>query len=99
MKPEANVPTFVIEREISDVGNSSPDHLRHIAEKSNGVLRKLSRGGDNVQWVQSFVAGDKVYCIYRAPHEQAVRDHARISGFPANRIELIFHIIDPTTAE
>jgi hypothetical protein len=93
------MPTFIIEREMRDIGGASTADLKEAAQKSNSVLRELSRGGDHVQWVQSFVANDKVYCVYRAPHEQAIREHSRRSGFPADRIELVRHVIDPTTAE
>ena len=93
------MPTYIIEREMRDIGSASPAELKDAAEKSNGVLRDLTLAGNNVQWVQSFVAGDRVYCVYRAPHEEAIREHSRRTGFPATRIELVRHIIDPTTAE
>jgi hypothetical protein len=93
------MPTFIIERELRDIGAASAAELKEVAQKSNGVLRELSRGGDDVQWVQSFIAHDKVYCVYRAPHADAIREHSRRSGFPADRVELVRHIIDPTTAE
>jgi len=93
------MPTFIIEREMRDIGGVSPGELKEAAQKSNGVLRERSLGGEDVQWIQSFVAHDKVYCVYRAPNTEAIREHSRRSGFPADRIELVQHIIDPTTGE
>ncbi len=90
------MPKYLIEREIPDAGKLSSQDLRAISQKSCGVLKEL---GPEVQWVQSYVTGDKVYCIYIAPSEEAVREHARKGGFPANRISEIKGIIDPTTAE
>lgn len=86
---------FVIEREIPGAGNMSPEQLRAAAAKSNQVLHDL---GPDIQWVQSYVAGDKLYCIYNAPSEALIRRHSEQSGFPANRITPISAIIDPTTA-
>ena len=77
------MPKFVIEREIPDAGKLSPEQLQAISQTSCGVLRKM---GPQIQWVQSYVTDDKVYCIYIAPDEDAVREHARLGGFPANRI-------------
>ncbi|HZI41528.1 MAG TPA: DUF4242 domain-containing protein [Gemmatimonadaceae bacterium] len=93
------MPTFIIEREMRDIGGASPNELKEAAQKSNGVLRERSLGGEDVQWIQSFVAHDKVYCVYRAPNTEAIREHSRRSAFPADRIELVQHIIDPTTGE
>ena len=86
---------FLIEREIPGASKMSADELRGGAAKSNAVLREL---GPDIQWVHSYVAGDKVYCIYQAPSEALIREHAAKSGFPANRITLIATVIDPTTA-
>jgi Protein of unknown function (DUF4242) len=90
------VPKFVIERDIPGAGNLSPEQLQAISQKSCGVLRNL---GPSIQWVHSYVTDDKVYCIYIAPNEQLVREHAAQGGFPANRISEIRTVIDPTTAE
>jgi hypothetical protein len=90
------VPKFVIERDIPGAGNLSPEQLQAISQKSCGVLRNL---GPSIQWVHSYVTDDKVYCIYIAPSEQLVREHAAQGGFPANRISEIRTVIDPTTAE
>jgi Protein of unknown function (DUF4242) len=89
------VPKFLIEREIPGAGKLSPTDLQAISQKSCGVIRGLP----GVQWVESYVTDDKVYCVYIAPNEQAVRDHATQGGFPANRISAIRRMIDPTTAE
>ena len=90
------MPKFVIERDIPGAGNLSAKELHAISEKSCGVLGKM---GPQIQWLQSFVTGDKVYCIYIAPNEDMVREHARQGGFPANRVSEVKNIIDPTTAE
>ena len=90
------MPKFLIEREIPAAGDLSADELRGISQKSCSVLRQL---GPEVQWVQSYVTGDKIYCVYIAPDEEAIREHARRGGFPANRISRIESIIDPTTAD
>jgi len=90
------MPKFVIEREIPNAGKLSPQDLKTISQKSCGVLSKL---GPQIQWVQSYVTNDKIYCVYIAPNEEMVREHARLGGFPANRISEIKTIIDPTTAE
>jgi hypothetical protein len=87
---------YVIEREIPGAGQLSADQLRSISQKSCSVLNKL---GPQIQWVQSYVTEDKLYCIYIAPNEAMVREHARIGGFPANRVSAVKTIIDPTTAE
>jgi hypothetical protein len=90
------MPKYLIEREIPGAGNLSADELRGISQKSCSVLQGL---GPEIQWVQSYVTGDKITCIYIAPNEEMVREHARQGGFPANRVEEIKGIIDPTTAE
>jgi hypothetical protein len=90
------MPKFVTEREIPGAGKLTPDQLHAISQKSCGVLQKL---GPQVQWVQSYVTDDKIYCVYIAPHEEAVRQHAQQGGFPANRVSAVRSVIDPTTAE
>ena len=90
------MPRYVIEREIPGAGKLSPQELQAISQKSCSVLDQL---GPKIQWVQSFVTGDKIYCVYIAPDEAMVREHARQSGFPANSVAEVKAIIDPTTAE
>ena len=90
------MPKYVIEREIPGAGKLTKDELHAISQKSCGVLRNM---GPQIQWVESFVTPDKIYCIYIAPNEQAVREHARQGGFPANRVSEIKTVIDPTTSE
>jgi len=90
------MPKYVIEREIPGAGKFTPQELQAISQKSCGVLRNL---GTQIQWVQSYVTDDKVYCVYIAPNEKMVRDHASQGGFPANRISEVKSMIDPTTAE
>ncbi len=90
------MPKFVIEREIPGAGKLSADELQAISQKSCGVLNNM---GPQIQWVQSYVTGDKVYCVYIAPNEEMIQEHARQGGFPANRISEIKSVIDPTTAE
>ncbi|MDQ3684406.1 MAG: DUF4242 domain-containing protein [Acidobacteriota bacterium] len=90
------MPKFLIEREIPGAGDLSSQELQAISQKSCGVLRDM---GPQIQWIQSYVTGDKIYCVYIAPDEQAVREHARQGGFPANRVSEIKSVIDPTTAE
>jgi hypothetical protein len=90
------MPKYVVEREIPGAGRLSAAELRAISQKSCNVLRDM---GPQIQWVQSYVTGDKVYCVYIAPDEAAIRDHAARGGFPANRISAVACIIDPTTAE
>ena len=90
------MPKYVIEREIPGAGNMSPQELQSVSQKSCSVLRNL---GPQIQWLQSYVTGDKIYCIYIAPNEEMVRQHAQQGGFPANRISEIKTVIDPTTAE
>ena len=90
------MPKYVIERDILGVGNLSVEQLQAISQKSCDVLREL---GPQIQWLHSYVTGDKIYCIYIAPNEEVVRAHALQGGFPANRISEIKQVIDPTTAE
>ena len=90
------MPKFVIEREIPGAGNLSDAQLREVSQKSVSVLRGM---GPEIQWLHSYVTGDKVYCVYLAPDEATVREHARRGGFPANRISAVRRLIDPTTAE
>lgn len=90
------MPKYVIEREIPGAGKLSRDNLKGIAQKSCGVLSQL---GPQVQWIQSYVTDDKIYCVYIAPDEAAVRKHAQMGEFPADSIAEIRHVIDPTTAE
>ncbi len=90
------MPKYVIERDIPQAGDLSPEQLQAISQKSCAVLNQL---GPQIQWVQSFVTADKVYCVYIAPNEEVVREHARRGGFPANRISEVKEVIDPTTAE
>ncbi len=90
------MPKYVIEREIPNAGKLSPEELRNISQKSCSVLRGL---GPQIQWVESFVTDDKVYCVYIAPSADQIREHASQGGFPANRISEVRTIIDPTTAE
>ena len=90
------MPRFVIEREIPGAGKLSPQELQAISQKSCSVLDQL---GPKIQWEQSFVTGDKIYCEYIAPDEAMVREHARQGGFPANSVAEVKSIIDPTTAE
>jgi Protein of unknown function (DUF4242) len=90
------MPKYVIEREIPNAGRLSPAELKAVSQTSCGVLRKL---GPEIQWVHSYVTGDKIYCVYIAPDEAMVREHARQGGFPANRVSEVKTVIDPTTAE
>jgi Protein of unknown function (DUF4242) len=90
------MPKFVIEREIPGAGNLSASDLKAISRKSCGVLSSL---GPKVQWVQSYVTADRIYCIYHAEDESLVRRHAELGGFPANKISRVFSVIDPATAE
>jgi hypothetical protein len=90
------MPKYVIERELPGAGSLSAADLQGIAEKSCGVLRDL---GPEITWQQSYVTSDKIYCVYIAPNEQMVREHAARGGFPANRISEVRGMIDPTTAE
>jgi uncharacterized protein DUF4242 len=90
------MPKYVIERDLPGAGQLTADQLRGVAEQSCSVLKGL---GPQIQWVQSFVTDDKVYCVYIAPNEEMIREHARLGGFPANRISRVRSMIDPTSAE
>ena len=90
------MPKFVIERELPGAGKLSPQQLQEISGKSCGVLQEM---GPKIQWVESFVTDDKIYCVYIAPDEAAVREHAKRGGFPANKVSQIRTMIDPTTSE
>ncbi len=90
------MPKFLIERHIPDAGALGPETLAAIAARSCGVLREL---GPEIQWVQSYVTGDRITCVYIAPDAEAVREHARRGGFPADRVDEVRAVIDPTTAE
>jgi hypothetical protein len=90
------VPQFVIEREMPGVGGASAADLKAASQTSCNVLREL---GPEIQWVHSYVTDDKIYCIYRAPNADIIREHARKGGFPANSVSEVRTVIDPTTAE
>ena len=90
------MPKFVIEREIPGAGALTADQLHAISQTSCGVLTKM---GSQIQWIQSFVTDDKIYCVYLAPDEATVREHATQGGFPANSVARVRAVIDPTTAE
>jgi len=90
------MPKFLIEREIPGAGNLSGAELQAISQTSCGVLQKI---GPQIQWLQSYVTGEKIYCVYIAPNEDMIREHAKQGGFPANRVSEIKSVIDPTTAE
>ena len=90
------MPKFVIEREIPGAGNLSDAQLRENAQKSVSVLKEM---GPEIQWLHSYVTGDKVYCVYLAPDEQTIREHGRRGGFPVNRVSAVRRLIDPASAE
>jgi hypothetical protein len=90
------MPKFVIERDMPGVGSLSAEELRGASQKSCGVLRDM---GPRIQWLHSYVTGDKLYCLYIAPDAEAVREHAERGGFPANRVSEVVTTIDPTTSE
>jgi hypothetical protein len=90
------MPKYVIERDIPNVGSTKPEDLQAISQKSCNVLDQL---GPKIQWVHSYVTDDKIYCIYNAPNEEMVREHAKRGGFPANKISEVKAIIDPITSE
>ncbi|QSB01825.1 DUF4242 domain-containing protein [Methylomonas sp. EFPC1] len=90
------MPKYIIERDIPGAGQLTQAELQGISQKSCGVLRNM---GPQIQWLHSYVTGDKIYCVYIADSEQAIREHAEQGGFPANRIEQITTIIDPTTGD
>jgi hypothetical protein len=90
------MPKFVIEREIPGAGKLTPEQILGISQKSCSVLRSM---GPQIQWLHSYVTDDKIYCVYIAPNEEAIRQHAQQGGFPANRISAVRRMIDPTSAE
>ncbi|HSS45390.1 MAG TPA: DUF4242 domain-containing protein [Thermoanaerobaculia bacterium] len=90
------MPKYVIEREIAGAGKLSEQELKAISQKSCGVLSKM---GPQIQWVHSYVTDDKIYCVYIAPNEKMVREHAQQGSFPANRVSAVKRMIDPTTAD
>ena len=90
------MPKYVIERNIPGAGSLTADQLKGISQTSCGVLSNM---GPQIQWLQSYVTGDKIYCVYIAPNEAMVREHAQQGGFPANAVSEVVPIIDPTTAE
>lgn len=90
------MPKYLIEREIAGAGNLSSKELQNIAQTSCNVLQEM---GPQIQWVESYVTGDKIYCVYIAPNETMIEEHAKKGGFPANRISQIVTMIDPTTSE
>jgi Protein of unknown function (DUF4242) len=90
------MPKYVIEREIPDVGNLTSEQVQAVSQKSCSVLKNM---GPQIQWVESYVTQDKIYCVYIAPNEAMVREHAKQGGFPANRVSEVKCMIDPTTAE
>jgi hypothetical protein len=91
----ASLSKYVIERDLPGAGNLTVAELQAIARKSNGVLAEM---GPSIQWVESYVTGDKIYCVYRAESEEAIRKHAASGGFPADRVVRVVTVIDPTTA-
>ena len=93
---EVNMAEFVIEREIPGIGNLSEAELREVASKSVMILSEM---GPQIKWLHSYVTGDKLYCVYMAPDEESIREHARRGGFPANRISAVRRLIDPATAK
>lgn len=90
------MPKYIIEREIPGAGQLTAEELQGISAKSCGVLREL---GPTIQWVESYVTGDKIYCVYIAPNEEMVKEHASQGGFPANKVSEVVTRIDPTSAE
>jgi hypothetical protein len=90
------MPKYVIERDIPGAGDLSPEQLQGVSQTSCGVLQEM---GPQIQWLHSYVTGDRIYCVYIAPDEETVRQHAQRGGFPANRVSRVRTIIDPTTAE
>jgi hypothetical protein len=90
------MPKFVIERDIPGLGNLTDAEIKEVSRKSMAVLKSM---GTEIQWLQSYVTGDKMYCVYLAPDEATIREHANKGGFPANRISAVRRLIDPTTAD
>jgi hypothetical protein len=90
------MPRFIIERVVPGAGKMTPDELKAMSTRSCGVIKTI---GPQIQWVHSYVTENKIYCVYIAPDEETVREHAKLGGFPANQIAVIGRMIDPTTAE
>ena len=90
------MPQYLVERNLPGAGKLTPEQLKAIAQKSNAILTQL---GPKIQWVHSYVTGDQIYCVYRAPNPELIQEHAKKGGFPADRILEIGEVIDPTTAE
>jgi len=90
------MPKYVIEREIPGAGKLTAEELKGISEASCNVLRKM---GSEIQWIHSYVSEDKIYCVYVAPNEEMIREHAKLGGFPANSVSRVSTIIDPVSAE
>ena len=88
------MPKYVIERELPGAGKLTPEELKAISQTSCGVLDKM---GPQIQWVHSYVTADKIYCVYNAPNEEMIREHARLGGFPANSVSSVTTMIDPVT--
>jgi hypothetical protein len=95
-REDKNMPKYVIERDVPGIGNATDEEVLALSQKSCSVLNKL---GPTIQWLHSYVTADKIYCVYIAPDERMVREHAQQGGFPANRVSEIKSVIDPTTAE
>ena len=93
------MPKYVIERTIPGAGQLSAAEIQAISAKSNAVLKSMNEAGTSIQWVESYVTDDKIYCVYTAPHEDAVREHAKQGGFPAESVARVSRTIDPTSAE
>jgi hypothetical protein len=96
LKREVPLPKFVIEREIPGVGKLSDAEIQEVSRKSVSVLKEM---GTEIQWLQSYVTGDKIYCVYLAPDEETIREHAKRTGIPANRVSAVRRLIDPTNGE
>jgi Protein of unknown function (DUF4242) len=90
------MPKYLIERELPGAGKLTPEQLRGVSQKSCSVLNRM---GPDIQWIHSYVTSDKIYCVYRAPNESMIREHAKEGGFPANKISEISSVIEPSTAE
>ena len=90
------MPKFVIQREVPGAGQLGPSELQSLAKRSVGVLRQL---GPEIQWIESYVTGNHLYCVYMAPDEEMIREHGRLGGFPVHKVSQVAHVIDPTTAE
>jgi hypothetical protein len=93
------MPKYVIEREIPGAGKLSDKEIRDVSAASNKVLHDMTSEGKDVQWIESYVTGDKLFCVYKAPNAEVIREHAKRGGFPANAIHQVTRVIDPTTGE